>query len=178
MLEQRLVPGVPRRVPVALRRGTTDRRQAGEGRGLGLHAAPAGAQSPRRPRPVKKLSVTLVRRRQAVDRHDADAGEGVKARRRSRAKAPTKVAEGPAQGEEGRSRSNDVAEEDRQGARRRPTCKVAKAPPKAKKAAKSSVAPVTPPPAVALRRGRHPVNPEVGLRALSQRASHRFARRR
>jgi ribosomal protein S1 len=52
---------------------------------------------------------------------------------------------------------------------------VAKAPPKQKKAAKSAEAPVTPPPAVALRRGRHPVNPESDFALF--RSAHRIGSR-
>ena len=40
--QQRLVPGVPRRLPVAVRRGPADRRQAGAVRRLGVRRAAAG----------------------------------------------------------------------------------------------------------------------------------------
>ena len=40
--QQRLVPGVPRRLPVAVRRGPADRRQAGAVRRLGVRRAPPG----------------------------------------------------------------------------------------------------------------------------------------
>ena len=40
--QQRLVPGVPRRLPVAVRRGSPDRRQAGAVRRLGLRRAAPG----------------------------------------------------------------------------------------------------------------------------------------
>ena len=40
--QQRLVPGVPRRLPVAVRRGPPHRRQAGADRRVGLRLPPAG----------------------------------------------------------------------------------------------------------------------------------------
>lgn len=53
--------------------------------------------------------------------------------------------------------------------------KVAKAPPKAKKSTQSAEAPVMAPPAVALRRGRHPVNPEADF--VLFRSAHRIGSR-
>ena len=47
---QRLVPGVPRRARLALRRGPADRRQAGARGRLDLHAADAGAWADQPPR--------------------------------------------------------------------------------------------------------------------------------
>ena len=58
---------------------------------------------------------------------------------------------------------------------KRSPVKVAKAPPKPKKAVKSLPVLESPPPAVALRRGRHPVNPEADFALF--RSAHRIGSR-
>ena len=51
---ERLVPGVPRRVRVAVRRGAPDRRQAGAPRRLGVRAAQPGAAAHQPPRGARR----------------------------------------------------------------------------------------------------------------------------
>jgi hypothetical protein len=128
-------------------------------------------------RPVKKLSVTLS--------HGAKPSIGttltpVKATKAKKAptkaaKVPTKVAPAkvvPAPTKEKKPLKVELAEKKPVKALKKPATKVAKAPPKPKKAAKVTV---TPPPAVALRRGRHPVNPEADFALF--RSAHRIGSR-
>ena len=70
---QRLVPGVPRGAPLALRRRPADRRQAGARRGLDLHAAPAhpGPEEPCRHRGGQGQEGSLLGARQG-----SRAGQG------------------------------------------------------------------------------------------------------
>jgi predicted RNA-binding protein with RPS1 domain len=89
------------------------------------------------------------------------------------AKVPTKVAKVPRKAK--KSLKVVEAEKKTVKATRRPPVKVAKAPPKPKKVAKSVEAPASPAPAVALRRGRHPVNPEADFALF--RAAHRIGSR-
>ncbi len=120
-------------------------------------------------RPVKKLSVTLS------DGAKPSIGTTLTPVKATKAK---KVAD---QGRQGAAQGQEVAQ-GRPAPKRRPSrrrrrspVKVAKAPPKPKKAAKSAEAPMAPPPAVALRRGRHPVNPEADFALF--RAAHRIGSR-
>jgi hypothetical protein len=128
-------------------------------------------------RPVKKLSVTLS--------HGAKPSIGttltpVKATKAKKAptkaaKVPTKVAPAkvvPAPTKEKKPLKVELAEKKPVKALKKAATKVAKAPPKPKKAAKVTV---TPPPAVALRRGRHPVNPEADFALF--RSAHRIGSR-
>jgi len=62
-VEQRFLPGVSRRIPVALRRGTPHRRQTGEGRRW-VFTNDCRLRTRRSSRPVKKLSGDVVRRRE------------------------------------------------------------------------------------------------------------------
>jgi hypothetical protein len=123
-------------------------------------------------RPVKKLSVTLS------DGAKPSIGTTLTPVKSTRAKkvptkVPTKVAKVPRKAK----KSLKVVEAEKKPAKatRSSLVKVAKAPPKAKKVTKSIEAPASPPPAVALRRGRHPVNPDTDFALF--RASHRIGSR-
>jgi ribosomal protein S1 len=123
-------------------------------------------------RPVKKLSVTLS------DGAKPSIGTTLTPVKSTRAKkvptkVPTKVAKVPRKAK----KSLKVVEAEKKPAKatRSSLVKVAKAPPKAKKVTKSIEAPPSPPPAVALRRGRHPVNPDTDFAFF--RASHRIGSR-
>jgi hypothetical protein len=123
-------------------------------------------------RPVKKLSVTLS------DGAKPSIGTTLTPVKSTRAKkvptkVPTKVAKVPRKAK--KSLKVVEAEKKTVKATRRPPVKVAKAPPKPKKVAKSVEAPASPAPAVALRRGRHPVNPEADFALF--RAEHRIGSR-
>jgi hypothetical protein len=129
-------------------------------------------------RPVKKLSVTLS--------HGAKPSIGttltpVKATKAK--KAPTKVTKAPAKAapaakvapaptKDKKPPKVEPAEKKTAKALKKSPTKVAKAPPKPKKAT-MTVAPA--PPAVALRRGRHPVNPEADFALF--RSAHRIGSR-
>jgi hypothetical protein len=119
-------------------------------------------------RPVKKLSVTLS--------NGATPSIGttltpVKATKPK--KAPSKVTKVPRKAK--KSLKVEAADKKTVKAVKKSLVKVAKAPPKPKKAVKSSAAVESPPPAVALRRGRHPVNPEADFALF--RSAHRIGSR-
>jgi hypothetical protein len=128
-------------------------------------------------RPVKKLSVTLS--------HGAKPSIGttltpVKATKAKKAplkaaKAPTKVPAkaAPAPPKEKKPPKVELAEKQPVKAAKKSPVKVAKAPPKSKKATKQVAVP--PSPAIALRRGRHPVNPEADFALF--RSAHRIGSR-
>jgi len=118
-------------------------------------------------RPVKKLSVTLS------DGAKPSIGTTLTPVKATKKKAPTKVAKVPRKAK--KSLKVDLAEKKTVKVAKRAPVKVAKAPPKPKKAAKSAETSVTPPPAVALRRGRHPVNPEADFALF--RNAHRIGSR-
>ncbi len=108
-------------------------------------------------RPVKKLSVTLSDGAKPSIGTTLTPVKTLKAKKVP-TKAPTKAVKVPRKAK----KSLKVVDAEKKTARvtKKSLVKVAKAPPKVKKA----VAPpalVAPPPAVALRRGRHPVNPEA-----------------
>jgi hypothetical protein len=120
-------------------------------------------------RPVKKLSVTLADGAKPSIGTTLTPVKAVKAAK----KLPAKAAKVPRKAK----KALKVEEPPKKVVRatKKANVQVAKAPPKAKKAVKSSDAPVTPPPAVALRRGRHPVNPESDFALF--RAAHRIGSR-
>ena len=119
-------------------------------------------------RPVKKLSVTLA------DGAKPSIGTTLTPVKASKAKKlPAKAAKVPRKAK--KALKVDEAPKKVVKATKKANVQVAKAPPKAKKAVKSSDAPGTPPPAVALRRGRHPVNPESDFALF--RAAHRIGSR-
>jgi hypothetical protein len=135
-------------------------------------------------RPVKKLSVTLS------DGAKPSIGTTltpVKATKSPAKKAPTKVAKAPAKSAKRPMKVDDAQLRDEPSVK-----KVAKRAPAAKKAPEKPVVPVKRPstrttkgaakvasvalePAVALRRGRHPVNPESDFALF--RAAHRIGSR-
>ena len=118
-------------------------------------------------RPVKKVSVTLS------DGAKPSIGTTLTPVKATKAKkVPTKVSKVPRKAK--KSLKVDGAEKRIVKAAKKSPVKVAKAPPKPKKAAKSAEAPVTPP-AVALRRDRHPVNPEADFALF--RSAHRIGSR-
>jgi ribosomal protein S1 len=122
-------------------------------------------------RPVKKLSVTLsdgAKPSIGTTLTPVKAAKAVK-------KAPTKVMKAPTKAK--KALKVDESEKKTVKAVKKADVKVAKAPPKARKSAKSvpTPAPATPAPAVALRRGRHPVNPEVDFALF--RSAHRIGSR-
>jgi hypothetical protein len=130
-------------------------------------------------RPVKKLSVTLS--------HGAKPSIGttltpVKATKVK--KAPAKATKSPVKAapvakvvsaptKDKKTPKVDVAEKKTAKALKKSPAKVAKAPPKPKKTTKAAADPATP--AVALRRGRHPVNPEADFALF--RSAHRIGSR-
>jgi hypothetical protein len=127
-------------------------------------------------RPVKKLSVTLsdgTKPSIGTTLTPVKPSKTKKVVTKVAAKVPTKVAKVPRKVK----KAQNVVETEKKVAKSTKTSlvKVAKAPPKPKKATKSVEAPVSPPPAVALRRGRNPVNPEVDFALF--RGAHRIGSR-
>ena len=123
-------------------------------------------------RPVKKLSVTLSDGAKPSIGTTLTPVKSTKAKKVP-AKVPTKVAKVPRKAK----KSLKVVEAEKKPAKvtKKSLVKVAKAPPKPKKVTKSIEAPASPAPAVALRRGRHPVNPDADF--VLFRASHRIGSR-
>lgn len=123
-------------------------------------------------RPVKKLSVTLSDGAKPSIGTTLTPVKAAKAKKVP-AKVPTKVAKVPRKAK----KSLKVVEAEKKPAKatKKSPVKVAKAPPKPKKATKSVEAPASPPPAVALRRGRNPVNPEADFALF--RSAHRIGSR-
>jgi hypothetical protein len=119
-------------------------------------------------RPVKKLSVTLS------DGAKPSIGTTLTPVKATKAKkVPVKAAKVPSKAK--KTLKVDSAEKKTVKAVKRSPVKVAKAPPKPKKAVKSLPVLESPPPAVALRRGRHPVNPEADFALF--RSAHRIGSR-
>jgi ribosomal protein S1 len=123
-------------------------------------------------RPVKKLSVTLSDGAKPSIGTTLTPVKAAKAKKVP-TKVPTKVAKVPRKA----TKSLKVVEAEKKPAKatKKSPVKVAKAPPKPKKATKSVEAPASPPPAVALRRGRNPVNPEADFALF--RSAHRIGSR-
>jgi hypothetical protein len=123
-------------------------------------------------RPVKKLSVTLSDGAKPSIGTTLTPVKAAKAKKVP-AKVPTKVAKVPRKAK----KSLKVVEAEKKPAKatKKSPVKVAKAPPKPKKATKSVEVPASPPPAVALRRGRNPVNPEADFALF--RSAHRIGSR-
>jgi ribosomal protein S1 len=121
---------------------------------------------------VKKLSVTLSDGAKPSIGTTLTPVKSTRAKKAA-AKVPTKVAKVPRKAK----KSLKVVEAEKKPAKatKKSLVKVAKAPPKPKKTTKSIEAPAPPPPAVALRRGRHPVNPDADFALF--RASHRIGSR-
>jgi hypothetical protein len=123
-------------------------------------------------RPVKKLSVTLSDGAKPTIGTTLTPVKATKAK-----KVPAKVAKVPRKAK--KTLKVDAAETKTVKAVKKSLVKVAKAPPKPKKAVKPAPAPAltpeAPPPAVALRRGRHPVNPEADFALF--RSAHRIGSR-
>ncbi|MGD0853230.1 MAG: hypothetical protein ABSA07_07730 [Acidimicrobiales bacterium] len=127
-------------------------------------------------RPVKKLSVTLSNGAKPSIGTTLTPVKATKAKKApiKVAKAPTKVVPPPKAGpipKDKKPPKVDVVEKKTAKALKKTPAKVAKAPPKPKKAAKTTDVP----PAVALRRGRHPVNPEADFALF--RSAHRIGSR-
>lgn len=127
-------------------------------------------------RPVKKLSVTLsggAKPSIGTTLTPVKTSKTKKVATKVAAKVPTKVAKVPRKAK----KAQNAVETEKKVAKATKTSlvKVAKAPPKPKKATKSVEEPVSPPPAVALRRGRNPVNPEVDFALF--RGAHRLGSR-
>jgi hypothetical protein len=122
-------------------------------------------------RPVKKLSVTLSDGAKPSIGTTLTPVKAVKAKKIP-TKVPTKAAKVPRKAK--KSLKAVEAEKKSTKATKKSLVKVAKAPPRAKKAA-APVADATPPPAVALRRGRQPVNPEADFALF--RSAHRIGSR-
>ena len=119
-------------------------------------------------RPVKKLSVTLS------DGAKPSIGTTLTPVKATKAKkVPVKVAKVPIKAK--KTLKVESAEKKTVKAVKKSPVKVAKAPPKPKKAVKSLPVLESPPPAVALRRGRHPVNPEADFALF--RSAHRIGSR-
>jgi Zc3h12a-like ribonuclease protein len=122
-------------------------------------------------RPVKKLSVTLSDGAKPSIGTTLTPVKPAKAKKVP-AKVPTKAAKVPRKAKKAQKPLD--AEKKTAKAVKKSLVKVAKAPPKVKKA----VTPITvasPPPAVALRRGRNPVNPEAEFALF--RSAHRIGSR-
>jgi hypothetical protein len=119
-------------------------------------------------RPVKKLSVTLSDGAKPSIGTTLTPVKAVKAKKIP-AKVPAKVAKVPRKAK----KSLKAVEPEKKVAKavKKSPVKVAKAPPKPKKAATT----VEVPPAVALRRGRHPFNPEADFALF--RSAHRLGSR-
>lgn len=136
-------------------------------------------------RPVKKLSVTLSGGAKPSIGTTLTPVKPAKAKKTSTkvAKAPTKAAPvptkvapikvSPVPTKEKKPSKVDVAEKKTAKVLKKSPAKVAKASAKPKKV--ENAAAVTPPPAVALRRGRHPVNPEADFALF--RSAHRIGSR-
>jgi hypothetical protein len=122
-------------------------------------------------RPVKKLSVTLSDGAKPSIGTTLTPVKAVKAK-----KVPAKVASKVAKVPRKAKKSLKAIEPEKKSAKpiKKSPVKVAKAPPKPKKAPKP-IDVVTPPPAVALRRGRHPVNPDTDFALF--RSAHRIGSR-
>jgi hypothetical protein len=119
-------------------------------------------------RPVKKLSVTLS------DGAKPSIGTTLTPVKAAKAKkVPTKVAKVPRKAK--KTLKAEATDKKTVKAVKKSLVKVAKAPPKPKKAVKPTEEVATPPPAVALRRGRHPVNPEADFALF--RSAHRIGSR-
>ncbi|MGB8197710.1 MAG: hypothetical protein WCF25_11965 [Acidimicrobiales bacterium] len=126
-------------------------------------------RNPKTSRPVKKLSVTLA------DGAKPSIGTTLTPVKATKAKkVPAKVAKVPRKAKKALKVVDDSPKKSVR-ATKKANVQVAKAPPKAKKPAKEVAAPVTPAPAVALRRGRHPVNPEADFALF--RSAHRIGTR-
>jgi len=121
-------------------------------------------------RAVKKLSVTLSDGKKPSIGTTLTPVKAVKTK-----KAPAKAAKVPRKAK--KAIKIDESPKKIAKATKKALVKVAKAPPKPKKTAKSSAAPETAAsaPAVALRRGRHPVNPEADFALF--RSAHRIGSR-
>jgi hypothetical protein len=121
-------------------------------------------------RPVKKLSVTLSGGAKPSIGTTLTPVKAVKAK-----KPPVKATKVPRKAK--KAIKIDESPKKIAKATKKAPVKVAKAPPKPKKAAKSIAAPAatSPAPAVALRRGRHPVNPEADFALF--RSAHRIGSR-
>jgi hypothetical protein len=127
-------------------------------------------------RPVKKLSVTLSNGAKPSIGTTLTPVKATKAKKApiKVAKSPTKVVPPPKAGpipKDKKPPKVDVVEKKTAKVLKKTPAKVAKAPPKPKKAAKTTDVP----PAVALRRGRHPVNPEADFALF--RSAHRIGSR-
>ena len=122
------------------------------------------------PRPVKKLSVTLSDGAKPSIGTTLTPVKAVKAK-----KVPTKAPKAVKVPRKAKKSLKTVdAEKKTARVTKKSLVKVAKAPPKVKKAV-TPPAVVAPPPAVALRRGRHPVNPEADFALF--RSAHRIGSR-
>jgi hypothetical protein len=121
-------------------------------------------------RPVKKLSVTLSDGAKPSIGTTLTPVKAVKAK-----KVPTKAPKAVKVPRKAKKSLKTVdAEKKTARVTKKSLVKVAKAPPKVKKAV-TPPAVVAPPPAVALRRGRHPVNPEADFALF--RSAHRIGSR-
>jgi Zc3h12a-like Ribonuclease NYN domain len=119
------------------------------------------------PRPVKKLSVTLS------DGAKPSIGTTLTPVKATRAKkVPTKVAKVPTKAK--KSLKADAPDKKPVKAVKKALVPVAKAPPKPRKAVKANE-PAETAPVVALRRGRHPVNPDSDFALF--RSAHRIGSR-
>ncbi len=125
-------------------------------------------RSAKTPRPVKKLSVTLSDGAKPAIGTTLTPVKTVKPK-----KEPAKAAKVPRKAKKTLKAEEPAKKSAR--ASKKALVSVAKAPPKPKKATKSVDAAPTPPPAVALRRGRHPVNPEADFALF--RSAHRIGSR-
>jgi hypothetical protein len=122
-------------------------------------------------RPVKKLSVTLSDGAKPSIGTTLTPVKAVKAKKIP-TKIPTKAAKVPRKAK--KSLKAVEAEKKTTKVTKKSLVKVAKAPPRAKKAA-APIADAAPAPAVALRRGRQPVNPEADFALF--RSAHRIGSR-
>jgi hypothetical protein len=126
-------------------------------------------------RPVKKLSVTLS------DGAKPSIGTTLTPVKAAKAKkVPVKAAKVPAKAKktlktETTEKKAEITDKKAVKAVKKSLVKVAKAPPKAKKAVKPVATVEVPAPAVALRRGRQPVNPEADFALF--RSAHRIGSR-
>jgi hypothetical protein len=131
-------------------------------------------------RPVKKLSVTLSDGAKPSIGTTLTPVKPAKAKKTSTkaAKAPTKAVSTPTKVATTPTKSRkspkvELAEKKTVKAVKKSPAKATKTPPKPKKATKALAVPQ--PPAVALRRGRHPVNPEADFALF--RSAHRIGSR-
>jgi hypothetical protein len=138
-------------------------------------------RNPKATRSVKKLSVTLSNGAKPSIGTTLTPLKTTKTKKTptKAAKVPAKTAAVPAKvaavtTKDKKPLKVELAEKKTVKALKKTTpAKIAKAPPKPRKAAKATA--VTPPPAVALRRGRHPVNPEADFALF--RGAHRIGSR-